>query len=252
MSRTKRALLFTLALLPVALVAGFFAARYALKIVDSELLRQAIGQIGSETAMLALTVAQTVLYALVCGFFGEILSDRIGLVRPFRFQNKPLLITLAVSLIGGAVLSADAWTFGRRIPEVGASYAAAGTFDADTWMASILYGGVIEEVMMRLFLMSLIAFLVWKIFFGKREAVPTGVLIAANVAAALLFAAGHLPATLQTFGALTPLLLLRCFLLNGAFGMLFGRLYRKYGIQYAMLSHLLLHIVSRTIWLIAI
>ena len=104
---------------------------------------------------------------------------------------------------------------------------------------------------MRLFLMSLITFLVWKIFHKKRETVPTGVLIAANVAAALLFAAGHIPATLQTFGALTPLLVLRCFLLNGAFGLLFGRLYRKYGIQYAMLSHLLLHIVSRTIWLIA-
>ena len=251
MSRTKRALLFTLALLPVALVAGFFAARYTLKIVDPAMLNQAVEQIGSETALLAITVAQTVLYALVCGFFGCILADRIGLMRPFRFAKKPLLVTLAASLICGVVFSLDAWTFGRWIPEIGASYAATGTFDADTWMASILYGGIIEEVMMRLFFMSLIAFLVWKIFLKKRETVPTGVLIAANVAAALLFAAGHIPVTLQTFGALTPLLLLRCFLLNGAFGLLFGRLYRKYGIQYAMLSHLLLHIVSRMIWLIA-
>lgn len=251
MSRTKRALLFTLALLPVALAAGFFAARYTLKIVDPALLGQAVAQLGSETALLAITVVQTVLYALVCGFFGYTLSDRIGLMRPFRFEKKPLCITLAASLIGGVIFSLDAWTFGRCIPEIGASYAATGTFDVDTWMASILYGGIIEEVMMRLFLMSLIAFLVWKIFLKKWETVPTGVLIAANVAAALLFAAGHIPATLQTFGALTPLLLLRCFLLNGAFGLLFGRLYRKYGIQYAMLSHLLLHIVSRTIWLIA-
>lgn len=251
MSRTKRALLFTLALLPVALVAGFFAARYTLKLVDPALLNQAVEQLGGETALLAITVVQTVLYALVCGFLGYLLSDRIGLVRPFRFAKKPLCMTLAVSLIGGAVLSLDAWTFGRWIQKVGASYAATGMFDADTWIASILYGGIIEEVMMRLFFMSLIAFLVWKIFFKKRETVPTGVLIAANVAAALLFAAGHIPATRMTFGALTPLLLLRCFLLNGAFGMLFGRLYRKYGIRYAMLSHLLLHIVSRTIWLIA-
>ncbi len=251
MSRTKRALLFTLALLPVALVAGFFAARYTLKLVDPALLQQAVAQLGGETALLAITVIQTVLYALVCGFFGYLLSDRIGLIRPFRFAKKPLFITLAVSLVAGTVLSLDAWTFGRWIPEIGASYAAAGTFDADTWIGSILYGGIIEEVMMRLFFMSLVAFLVWKIFLKKRETVPTGVLIAANVAAALLFAAGHIPVTLQTFGALTPLLLLRCFLLNGAFGLLFGRLYRKYGIRYAMLSHLLLHIVSRTIWLIA-
>lgn len=52
------------------------------------------------------------------------------------------------------------------------------------------------------------------------------------------------------FGGLTPLLVVRCFLLNGAFGLVFGWLYRKYGIQYAMLSHALLHIVSKTIWLI--
>ena len=50
------------------------------------------------------------------------------------------------------------------------------------------------------------------------------------------------------FGALTPLILVRCFLLNGGFGLVFGRLYRKYGIQYAMLSHALLHIVSKLIW----
>ena len=251
MSRAKKALLFTLALLPVALVAGFFAVRYTMKLTDPAMLQQAIGQLGSEKALIAVSIAQVVLYAAVSGFFGYILSDKIGLMRPFRFEQKPLLITLIVSAVCGVVFSFDAWTFGKWIPEIGASYAAAGTFDADTWMTSVLYGGVIEEVMMRLFCMSLIAFLLWKLFFRKKETVPTGVLIAANIAAAVLFAAGHLPVTATTFGALTPMLVLRCFLLNGAFGLLFGRLYRKYGIQYAMLSHALLHIVSRTIWLIA-
>ena len=46
------------------------------------------------------------------------------------------------------------------------------------------------------------------------------------------------------------MLIFRCFLINGAFGIVFGRLYRKHGIQYAMLAHILTHIVSRTIWLI--
>lgn len=250
MSRAKRALLFTLALLPAAITAGYFAARYSFRLLDPAQLRQAIEQVGSETVLTAVTVAQTVLYALVCGFFGYILSDKIGLMRPFRVEKKPLFITLIVSAVCGIMFSLDAWTFGKWIPEVGASYAAAGTFEADTWIASILYGGIIEEVTLRLFCMTLVAFLVWKLFFRKRETVPTGVLIAANLAAAMLFAAGHLPATAQTFGTLTPALLLRCFLLNGAFGVVFGRLYRKYGIQYAMLGHALLHIAARTIWMI--
>ena len=122
------------------------------------------------------------------------------------------------------------------------------TLSVHVVLASVLYGGVIEELMLRLFLMSLIGFLLWKLFFRKRETAPTGVIIAANILAAILFAAGHLPATAMLFGQITPLLLFRCFLLNGGFGLLLGWIYRKFGIQYAMLSHATLHMVSKLIW----
>jgi len=195
-------------------------------------------------------LAQTILYTALFGFFGYLLAERLGLMRPLRLERAPLHRVIPVSLLCGVILALDAWTFIRWIPALHGYYAAAGTFDASTWIASILYGGVIEEVMMRLFLMSLLAFLLWKLFFRRAETVPDGAIIAANVIAALLFAAGHLPATAATFGQLTPLLLLRCLLLNGAAGLVFGRFYRRCGIQYAMLSHALLHIVSRTIWLL--
>ena len=120
------------------------------------------------------------------------------------------------------------------------------------WIASVLYGGVIEEVMLRLFVMSLIAWALWKLIFRKEKIAPEGVIIAANVIAAVLFAAGHLPATAVLFGTLSPLILLRCFLLNGGFGLVFGRLYRKYGIQYAMIAHALVHVVSKVIWTVFI
>jgi membrane protease YdiL (CAAX protease family) len=44
------------------------------------------------------------------------------------------------------------------------------------------------------------------------------------------------------------MLLVRCFLLNGAGGLWFGYLYRKYGLSYAMLAHALFHVVSDVIW----
>lgn len=251
MKRSKRALLFTLILLPVSAVGAYFAVQMSFSSLDPSAIEEAVAQAGSRELLVALSMIQPVILTLLCGFFGYILSDRLGLMRPLRFERRPLLITLITSLIGGAALSLDAWTFGKWIPAVGESYKAAGSFDPAVWIASVLYGGVIEEVMMRLFLMSLAAFLLWKIFFRKREAVPTGVLIGANLFAALLFAAGHLPSTAVTLGTLTPLLLLRCFLLNGGCALLFGRLYRRYGIQYAMLAHMLFHIVSRTIWLLA-
>ncbi|MBE6740769.1 MAG: CPBP family intramembrane metalloprotease [Ruminococcaceae bacterium] len=173
-------------------------------------------------------------------------------MRSFKFSTKPLCAALITALLGGALFSLDAWTFGKWIDEVGKSYEGAGSFDLTEWIASVIYGGIVEEVLMRLFLMSLLAFIMWKLFYKKENSPPSKALITANIVSALLFAAGHLPSTLLTFGTLTPLLLLRCFLLNGAFGLIFGYFYRKHGIQYSMLLHMLFHIVSRSIWMIAL
>ena len=252
MKKFKKPLLFTLCLLPVALIGGWCMAKYLLDIIDESVLDLAVQQLGSKDALVAVTVAQCVLYAVICGFFGYILAEKIGLMRSFRFRKAALIPVILISVLCGALFSLDAWTFAKSIPELSDSYAATGSFDAPNWIASVLYGGVLEEVMLRLFLMSLLALIGWKLFFRKESKPPMKVLIAVNIVAALAFAAAHLPATLATFGHLSPMLVLRCFLLNGAFGLVFGRFYRKYGIQYAMLSHALVHLVSKTIWLILI
>ena len=244
----KRALKFTLALLPIALVAGYFLTAYQLEILDEAILAPALEQLGSIWVLVAITMAQTVGYAAFCGFVGCLLASSLGLWRPIRFEKAPLLKAGIYSVIGGILFSMDKWTFGRWIPEVGASYDAPITLN--NWLGSVLYGGVVEELMLRLFFMSFLAWVIWKIFFRREETVPAKVLIIANVVAALLFAAGHLPASWVLFGELTPMILLRCFLLNGSFGLLFGYLYRKFGIQYAMVSPALFHIVSKLIWTI--
>lgn len=242
----KKALKFTLPLLPISLVAGYFVTVYQLEALGDEILTPVLEQLGSIWILIAITMAQTVGYAAVCGFLGCLLANSLGLWRPIRFEIAPLGKTALYSIIGGILFSLDKWTFGRWIPEVGVSYESPIT--ANAWVASALYSGIMEELMLRLFFMSLLAWLIWKIFFRQREKVPVQVLIAANVVAALLFAAGHLPATVMLFGELTPMILLRCFLLNGSFGLLFGYLYRKFGIQYAMVSHVTFHIVSKLIW----
>ena len=251
--RVGRAFLFALTLIPIAAIGGYFSVRLLLSSLDPSMLEDAISKAGSEEIMLAVSVIMTVVYATVLGFFGWIISEKIGLIRPIQFQKKNLIPVLVISMIGGVVFSLDAWTFGRWIPEVGSGYADTGSFDIGTWVASVLYGGVIEEVMMRLFCMGLFVLIGWKLFFrGKTEMeIPVGCFVFANILSALLFAAAHLPATIVSFGGLTPLLIFRCFLMNGAFGLIFGRIYRKHGIQYAMLAHMMFHLVSRTIWLIA-
>lgn len=250
MTKLRKPLISTLCLLPVAAVGGWFTAQMSTASADKAALEAAIQQVGSKEMFMLITMIQTVIYAVICGFFGYIIADKIGLIRPFRLDKKNTLITLLAGALCGIVMSADAFTFAKWIPELADSYEASGRSDAPTWIATVLYGGVIEEVMLRLFLMSLLALIGWKLFCRKENAVPEKVLIISNIIAAALFAASHLPATVTLFGHLTPMLISRCFLINGAFGIVFGRLYRKHGIQYAMLAHILTHIVSRTIWLI--
>ena len=201
----------------------------------------------SEAAFIAVYMVQIAVYALVMGFVGHILATKLGLMRPARLEWSALKWTLPLAAAAGVLLSLDWWTFGAWIP--GLREATDLTLSVPVVIASVLYGGVVEEVMLRLFMLSLLAWLGWKVFFRKAEKAPAGVIVAANVISALLFAAGHLPATAMLF-EITPLVLLRCFLFNGGLGLFFGWLYRRFGIQYAMIGHALAHIVSKLIWFI--
>ncbi|PGC36064.1 CPBP family intramembrane metalloprotease [Bacillus pseudomycoides] len=100
---------------------------------------------------------------------------------------------------------------------------------------------------MRLFFMSLIAFILWKLFARSKEKenIPVWVFVVANIVSSLLFAAGHIPATIMTFGGMNALILIRCFLLNGVPGMFFGWLYQKLGLQYAIIAYALAHVITQ-------
>ena len=249
----KKALWFALALLPVALIGGFFTVRYQFDLYPPEMLEEAIAQVGSLDIVMAVSVVQTCIYALVCGLIGYLLADNLGLMKSFRPSAKPLLFTGAIALAGGAALALlDTFVFAPIIGEEAILGSVDALLSLDGWIASLLYGGIIEEVMLRLFFMTLIAFVLRLLFCRGRSAqeLPAWLFVVANVVAALLFAAGHLPATAMTFGTLTPALLIRCFALNGGLALGFGWLYRKYGIGYAMLAHAGCHVVSKILFLL--
>ena len=252
MSKYKKPLLFSLSLLPVAVIAGISVGFYQLDVYSEEIIAEVLAEFGNTDILIVVAAVQTVGYALFFGFFGYILADKTELWKPIQFEKRSLVVTLVISVTGGIVFSLDHWVFGSMIDGIQAVNAASLTVSGV--IASVLYGGIIEEIMLRLFFMSLIAFIVWKLFFRKhgKENIPTSVSVVANIVAAFLFAAGHLPFTMGIFGTLTPLILLRCFLLNGGSGLAFGWLYRKYGIVYAILRHALFHIVGKLIWLVFI
>lgn len=240
MRNFKKPLLFSAAMLPVIIPAVVLTAFYQKQLYPADIIAGAINQLGSKTALIILSAVQGSLLVAACCFFGYILADKTGLWIPLYIERDKLFKTIALATSAGLVFSLDYWTFGACEPLIQSSITGAG-LSAAGFGAAVLYGGIVEKILMRLFLMSLIAFILWKLFFRNtsKNKLPDKIFISANIISALLFAAGHLPATAAAFGALTPMLLARCFLLNGIFGLLFGRLYRRYGIWYAMAAHML-------------
>jgi hypothetical protein len=106
------------------------------------------------------------------------------------------------------------------------------------------YGGIVEESLLRLFLMTL---LVWSIVKLRQRPAGKAVYWSAILIAAVLFGIGHLPAAAQVW-PLTPLVASRTIVLNAIAGIAFGWLYWKRGLEVAMCAHLsadlLLHVAA--------
>lgn len=233
----------------VGLVGGYFTGIYLWNTYPADILQQAVEQGLNQTLLGLVSAVQSAGYGLVLGTIGIWLGKKTGLWRDERsITRKPLLLAVAVSVLGGlALILPDLLFFGKHSQAIMDSYAVKPT--VSYLIAAVIYGGVIEEVMLRLFMLSLTAWILFKLFEKGRELPSTKTLVIANVVAALLFAAGHLPATAALMG-LTPMLVFRCFLLNGGFGLAFGWLYRKFGLRYAMIAHAGCHVISKLIWIL--
>lgn len=241
----------------IGLVGGFFTGIYLLDSYPAEIQQQlleemqasGLGAFPVDIFLGILTAYQSAGYALVMGVFGILLGKKIGLWKDERtITRQPLLFAIGISLVAGlAMILPDMLYFGKHSQVIMDSYAVKPTIPY--LLATVTYGAVIEEVMLRLFAMSLVAWLLHKLFDRQRPYPATWILVVANILSALLFAAGHLPATLMMIGN-SPMILARCFLLNGGIGLLFGWLYRKFGLRYAMIAHGGCHIVSKLIWIL--
>ena len=235
----------------MGLFGGFCTGIYLLDSYPPEIAQEIYAQGINDTLMGIICAVQYAGYGLFLGAIGILLAKKIGLWKDeISITKQPLTAAIIVSVIGGlCLILPDILFFGKYSQAIMDSYATKPTIPY--LLATVTLGAVVEEVMLRLFMMSLVAFILYKIF-GRKDAFPsTPILITANIVAALLFAAGHLPATFQMMGN-SPILIFRCFLLNGSFGLAFGWLYRKYGLRYAMIAHGGCHIVSKLIWILFI
>ncbi len=116
------------------------------------------------------------------------------------------------------------------------------------WWAGLvasLYGGINEEVLLRLFLFTLIYFLLGKMF-KKSPTSSIYLLWTTNIVTALIFGLGHLPAAFQLVQP-SSFEVLRILVLNGIPGLVFGWLYWSKSFWTAALAHfvtdLMIHVI---------
>ncbi len=173
-----------------------------------------------------------------------------ALVYPADFRHRqaatgrPLISAVGVrwAVVSGIVAGGMVWGLAKLaeplMPPVPASLSIA------VWkrLLASFYGGITEEVLLRLFLMTLLVWGLEKLGLSSNKSRSQMAVWVAIALSSVLFALAHLPAVAAIW-PLTPLVISRTLVLNILPSLMFGYLYWQWGLEYAMLSHFCADIV---------
>lgn len=191
-------------------------------------------------------LVQVVLYSVLI-LAGMRLGSEVGLGTPLLgswlergTDQKRWKSLLTSSLLGAAagvvMILLDLFLF---VPHLEAQLELAGeAIRPPAWQGFLasFYGGIVEEVLSRYFLLTLLAWL-GSLIFRKVDGRPSAAVIWASILiSGLIFGLGHLPTAAGMGITLTPLYVLRTLILNSV-GILYGWLYWRKGLVSAMASH---------------
>lgn len=251
----------SLLLSSICFISGFLVVPYQLNILKATLpeqYKEVMSTLPFSISVLSLiTSIQLFVLAFVLAFIGMKLARKAGLSidlleslvkkEKIRFNKKAFLLSALFGLLTAfSITASDRFYFQMHVPALNSytpSFSPLGLF------AGVLYGGIFEEILLRLFFMSLLIWIFIKLFQRNKGGLHGVYYWIATFTAAALFAAAHLPATELLLGELTPLLIIRCFLLNGIGGIFFGYLFWKKGFEYAVFAHMFSHITLQLVFI---
>ncbi len=165
--------------------------------------------------------------------------DDGGAVRPALIR-KTLLLAAGIGLAEGIAVLIGMVAVSPYLPQGHVQEPA-------PWMGFLasMSAGVTEEIVFRLGLMTSLAWLLTVL--TRRPAAGPLIALVANVLAALAFAAVHLPQAKEFYG-LSTLMVLVVMIGNGVPGVIFGWLFRRFGLITAMVAHfsadIVLHVIG--------
>lgn len=182
------------------------------------------------------TIQAVLFFGLICWLSFKILPKTD--LHPFFYRNffKQIAYPGIISgiLVGGAIFFFDKTIFHSSLLS---------GVHPPFWAGALasIYGGINEEVLLRLFLFTLIYF-----FFSKVIKIRGGnrlpILWSVNFLVALLFGIGHLPAAFK-LASPSAFEIFRVLFLNGIAGVVFGWLYWSRGLWTAIAAHFVTDLV---------
>jgi hypothetical protein len=195
--------------------------------------------------LIAIGVAENFILLGVIVGVGLLLGRKLGLGAPllesWLYRERPTvrardslksgaLVGIAVGIVL-LIIILPAAPHLPGLPLVTASHAA-------VWKRFLVcfYGGIDEEVLTRLFLLTLLAWLGSRIFQKQKVRLSPATFWITNIIVAILFGLGHLPNAAMVMH-ITPTVVLLALVLNGIAAIPFGYLYWKRGLEAAIIAH---------------
>ena len=200
--------------------------------------------------ILGIQVLQAAVMCFLLGWAGLTLGARHGLGAPWlqawiERRHAALrghwLLAIGLGLVSALIVVALMHVGPDLTP-----HQANDTGPGMAWRGALasFYGGIVEETMCRLFLVSL---LVWLLALGNHRQATPWMFVVAIVIAALLFGAGHIAGAFAMGMPRTAATIIHIVGLNAIVAIFLGGIYWKYGLEHAMVAHfsadLVLHVV---------
>ena len=260
---TKRRWSWKIFLVLAALIfpASFAILPYAIHLQNSFSETDSVSTMGWEVLVVNTLVNSLLIISL--GGIGLALANRIGLGLPFiegwarrdpvlyRFRTIIAIAWVAAVAFVLTILFLQKVVFG---PPMNAMFEELGISIPAEAYAPPLYGfltafsaGITEEVLFRLFGLSLLAWLGGLLFHDAEGRPKPAVLWSANVLIALAFGAAHLQTAASLGWPINTLVVTRTIVLNSLGGLVFGWLFWTLGLESAMLAHFLTDVIIYTL-----
>lgn len=203
-----------------------------------------------------LSVVQTAILMSIGIFIGVQLAPLVGLSAPaaealakgdsFISALKPQVVPGLIAGFCAGVAILSSWLLFRPILPPLFVTRAERLNSSMPLLTRLLHGGITEELLLRWGLLTLLAWLAWRILQRGRGKPRTIYFVGAIVISSVVFGIGHLPVVRALDVDFTLPIVAFIVLANALFGLIAGYLYWQKGLEAAIIAHMSTHIVIVT------